>query len=457
MSRVNLEEINVGVENSAMEFTIQSVMDNDTPVNDYKMMQEFGIWTVDVLFRNENLKRFLSDVNQNFDAVIVDLYESEIYSGLAALYDCPMIWVYSMGAHWQPLRLIDEPTNPAYTTDYLSKNVFPSSFQQRVEELWAQIRWTWYKCTNTLPKEKQLYQNFFGPLFERRGRSLPDYEELIYNASLILANDHHSFGNTPKTPQNFKFVGGQHIENPVKPLPLELQTLMDNAKHGVIYFSMGSTWTSKSFPKTIIEGLLEVFRELNQTVIWKFEEDLPNSPSNVKIVKWAPQQSILAHPNCVLFISHGGLLSSTESVHFGVPVIGIPIYHDQFINTQKAAAKRYAILVPLNYDMPDNLRIAIHTMLHDPVYKQKVEELSNIYHDRPVSPAKEAVHWIEHVIRTNGAPHLRSPALHMPFYQKFYLDLLALIVAFILVLYKTTAFVAKASNTKRVLQKGKKN
>lgn len=50
-----------------------------------------------------------------------------------------------MGAHWLVLRLIDEPTNPAYTADYLSSNVLPFSFKQRVEELWAQVNWYWIK------------------------------------------------------------------------------------------------------------------------------------------------------------------------------------------------------------------------------------------------------------------------------------------------------------------------
>lgn len=68
---------------------------------------------------------------------------------------------------------------------------------------------------------------------------------------------------------------------------------MDNAEHGVIYFSMGSTWQSKDIPKIVIENLLKMFGDLKETVIWKFESDLPNVPRNVHIMKWAPQLSIL--------------------------------------------------------------------------------------------------------------------------------------------------------------------
>ncbi|KAI8437492.1 hypothetical protein MSG28_011810, partial [Choristoneura fumiferana] len=259
------------------------------------------------------------------------------------VFNCPMIWSYSIGPHWMTLRLIDEITNPAFAGDYLAE---------------------------TMPKEKAVYKRIFEPLFESRGQSLPNYDDILYNASLVLANDFRGNGLMPSTPQNFHFIGG-----------------------------MGSLWQSKDLPKSIINGLLKVFGELKQTVIWKFEEVLPNLPKNVHILKWAPQTSILAHPKCLFFITHGGHLSSIESVHFGVPTIGVPIFFDQFININKAVNNGYAI-----------------------------KELSFIYHNRPLPPGKELVHWVEHVVRTGGAPHLRSPALMLPWYQKMYLDLCAIIL-----------------------------
>lgn len=68
---------------------------------------------------------------------------------------------------------------------------------------------------------------------------------------------------------------------------------MDNAKHGVIYFSMGSIFKSETMPKWLEENLLKMFSELKQTVLWKFEADLKNMPKNVHTLKWAPQHSIL--------------------------------------------------------------------------------------------------------------------------------------------------------------------
>ncbi|XP_022836232.1 UDP-glucuronosyltransferase 1-5-like [Spodoptera litura] len=78
--------------------------------------------------------------------------------------------------------------------------------------------------------------------------------------------------------------------------------------------------------------------------------------------------------------------------------------------------------------MADKLREAIIEVTSNKRYAEKAKELSFIHHDRPVKPGVELVHWVNHVINTRGAPHLRSPALHVPFYQKMYLDLAAVLV-----------------------------
>jgi hypothetical protein len=64
-----------------------------------------------------------------------------------------------------------------------------------------------------------MYKEHFGPYAAMRGRILPNYQDLIYNASLMFSNDHHSLGNIPPIPQSFKFIGGFHIQDSPQPLP----------------------------------------------------------------------------------------------------------------------------------------------------------------------------------------------------------------------------------------------
>lgn len=141
---------------------------------------------------------------------------------------------------------------------------------------------------------------------EEKGRPLPTVEELYQNISMIFVNTHRSvFKPRPQMPGILN-VGGSHIKPP-KPLPKDLQQFLDNSKNGVIVFTLGSYMRSADMPKDKIEIFLTAFSKLKQNVLWKFEdESLIVVPANVRIQKWLPQSDVLAHPNVVLFISHGG-------------------------------------------------------------------------------------------------------------------------------------------------------
>lgn len=68
----------------------------------------------------------------------------------------------------------------------------------------------------------------------------------------------------------------------------------------------------------------------------------------------------------MLFISHGGLLSTTETIHFGVPIVGVPVFADQFLNVKKAVNKGFALEVQLTYNIAEDLKVAIKEMLFNP-------------------------------------------------------------------------------------------
>ncbi|XP_075984667.1 UDP-glucosyltransferase 2-like [Anticarsia gemmatalis] len=407
---------------------LDNIMNRKVNFDSHALAFYFMLDIMTKTLENKNVLDFLNDPTVQFDAIIAEWAFNEVLAGLAAIYNCPFIWSSSIDAHWAIIRFIDQPLNPAYSADPISSAQPPFSFWQRAKELHTQLTVQFLKFVYFDGAESRVYENLLAPIAARRGLKPPSYYDLQYNASMILANSHTSLGQPNALPQNCILIGGYHIEEEVKPLPQDLKKLMDEAKHGVIYFSMGSNLKSKHLPQEVKDSLLKLFGGLKQTVLWKFEEDLPNTPPNVHIIHWAPQQSILAHPNLVLFITHGGLLSTTESIHFGVPIIGIPVFADQFVNIARAAQKGFAIQVDLSVTMANELKTAIAEMTSNPRYKEKAKQLSFIYHDRPVAPSKEFVHWVKHVIKTQGAPHLRSPALHVPFYQKLYLDLLLVIL-----------------------------
>lgn len=59
---------------------------------------------------------------------------------------------------------------------------------------------------------------------------------------------------------------------------------------------------------------------------------LDRTASVGKIIGWAPQVEILAHPSIRGFVSHCGWNSTLESLWYGVPMVAWPMYAEQQLN-----------------------------------------------------------------------------------------------------------------------------
>lgn len=68
---------------------------------------------------------------------------------------------------------------------------------------------------------------------------------------------------------------------------------LDDAPVGVIYFSLGSNIKSTDLSQENLQIILDTFASLPYKVLWKFEGHIRQKSSNVKTLKWLPQQAIL--------------------------------------------------------------------------------------------------------------------------------------------------------------------
>lgn len=70
-----------------------------------------------------------------------------------------------------------------------------------------------------------------------------------------------------------------------------------------------------------------------------------------------------AHPNVKLFISHGGLLGTTEAVYEGVPILSIPMFGDQMTNIKAVFDKGAAEMMYYSELNEEEIFTKINTML----------------------------------------------------------------------------------------------
>jgi UDP:flavonoid glycosyltransferase YjiC (YdhE family) len=68
----------------------------------------------------------------------------------------------------------------------------------------------------------------------------------------------------------------------------------------------------------------------------------------------------------LVFLSHGGLLSTLEATYSGVPVVGIPFYGDQRNNLANLEARGMGIVLQYNNITKQSVLEALHTVLDQP-------------------------------------------------------------------------------------------
>ncbi|CAG9134457.1 unnamed protein product [Plutella xylostella] len=367
-----------------------------------------------------------------FDAVVTEWFFNEYLAGFAETLQVPWVLLNGMVYHPYLEQLVDAPQSPAILPMMANDYPVPMSFIERVKNTFIVGMMLGTYAFKDKYEFAEVYEELFAPLATSRGVQLRPFDEASADVAVVLLNSHPALAHVQSVPPNVIDVAGYHLDESPKPLPQDLQTLLDNSKQGFVYFSMGSVLKSANFPAHTRQALLKVFEKLPYTVLWKFEEAMDGLPKNVHVRAWMPQQSILAHPNIKLFITHGGMLSSVEAIHYGVPLLAIPMFGDQPSNAQRAARRGYAISVPFSPDMTPQVEEALGKLLSDDTYYKTAKSLSAVFRARPTTPRKLIAHYVRLAIESKGAHHLRTKTHLYPWYQRLLLDQLLVLLLIIL-------------------------
>jgi hypothetical protein len=205
-----------------------------------------------------------------------------------------------------------------------------------------------------------------------------------------------------------------------------LRDWCDGAETPVVYVSFGSMARS-GHVRPVARRLVEAIAGGPWRVLVAAEPDLFEGlslPATVRVERWAPQSAVLAHPKVKAFVSHCGATSVNEGVLHAVPIVALPLFHDQYINAAAIVARGAAVAqLPKSFD-PEAALAAVNRAVESEEAAKQARAASRRLREcdglaavvEEAEAAIEAVRFLdqhgasERLAATDPRPHLQPPA-----------------------------------------------
>jgi len=331
-------------------------------------------------------------------------------------------WVASAGGN---------PVHPAYMPLPFLPFRQEMSLKERVINTVGTIGLNLVRRFYILPKIEMM----LGEVFP--GEKIPDLHQASQKAALSinLGSPFMGDGLRPTMP-NTVLAGLMSCEPGGELAAGELRDWIHGAKHGVVFLSFGSVAKASLMPESRRKLIVSALAKLKQRVVWKWEKEMADLPTNVKVFPWVPQKDVLADENVKVFITHGGAGSLQETICHETPIVGIPLQGDQINNMVEASSKNLGVVLSWRELTVETLVAAVNKVAGDPSYKLAISTLRNLILDTPLHPRDSAVWWLEYLLRHPGNPGMESPVHSLNWVQYYLLDVIFVLVALlVLVLF----------------------
>uniref|UniRef100_A0AC34FFA3 UDP-glucuronosyltransferase n=1 Tax=Panagrolaimus sp. ES5 TaxID=591445 RepID=A0AC34FFA3_9BILA len=215
------------------------------------------------------------------------------------------------------------------------------------------------------------------------------------------------------------------------------------SKKGTIVFSLGTIAPTSMIDVTTKQNIINIFSQFKDyNFILKVDKDeevfvkLASETTNIMTTSWMPQSDILGSGRIKLFIMHGGFNGLLEAATYGVPVIVIPLYadqyrnaktaeyRDQYRNAKTAEYRGFGVVVQKMLLGGPALKDAISTVLTTPEYEIKAKRISTLIRSKPFKPNETFIKWINFVSTNGLLPELIPEGAKMGIIEYFCLDVI---------------------------------
>ena len=162
--------------------------------------------------------------------------------------------------------------------------------------------------------------------------------------------------------------------------PDEVPDQVQGSGRAVVYLSLGSLGSADV---GLMQKLIDTLGETDFFVVVSMgpqHEELRLAP-NMTGEEFLPQPAIL--PQVDVVITHGGNNTVTESLHFGKPMVVLPLFWDQHDNAQRIQELGLGRRLDTYAHEPAELIAAIESLLADPLLPQRLNGISRRLQDDP--------------------------------------------------------------------------
>ena len=171
--------------------------------------------------------------------------------------------------------------------------------------------------------------------------------------------------------ESYKFIGPSIADRK------ELQDFkIENPQNKkIVFISLGTVANKNlSFYKNCFEALgsrydLIIIMSIGKRINIK---DLGEIPENFKLYNYVPQLEVLKQVN--LFITHGGMNSSSEGLYNNIPLIVVPQFGDQFMVAARVVQLSAGVSLIKDVDS-DSIKEAVNKILENDSYKENARKI----------------------------------------------------------------------------------
>jgi MGT family glycosyltransferase len=298
------------------------------------------------MYCESQLKEILSEVRP--DVVVEDNVVS--FPALMTA-GCPFVRIVSCN----PLEIRGDDIPPPYsglpTESMQDWGVFRAEYDRTHRPLWAEFN-TWVQ--------------------EQGAPALPELEFMHTSPDLNLYVYPEAIDYVDLRPLDSTW---QRLDSSVRDTDPDSFALngLDEGPGGLVYLSLGSLGSADV---DLMRRLIEMLSTTPHRYIVSMGpcHDELELADNMVGAEFLPQTSIL--PLVDVVITHGGNNTTTEALHFGKPMIVLPLFWDQYDNAQRVHESGLGIRLDTYTCSKDELRSAIDRLVDDGALRSRLAEIS---------------------------------------------------------------------------------